>query len=111
MSQTPRAAPQTLDEWHDAVEKAKACGSAGQRGVTVRELVGIIGSNESSVRRALRKMIDAGTVVLGRGRTSTTIAGQDKPVPSYLFVKQEKVPSGKKRKATTKKRDANRRRS
>ncbi len=87
----------TVDEWQAAVNAAQAAGAGHENGVTVRELVAHFGSSESTIRRALRKMVDAGTAVCLLGRRGRSITGQEIKVPSYLFITKEKPSRGKRK--------------
>jgi len=118
MNQTPPertniTAPPTVDEWQAAVDAAQAAGAGHTNGATVRELAKHFGSSETTIRRALRLMVDAGTAVCLRGRRSISITGQEIKVPSYIFItKQEKITRGKSKKnnAARGRRNLNRRR-
>ena len=89
----------TVDEWQAAVDAAKTASAGHHDGATVRELSEHMGCSESTIRRALRFMIEAGTAICLRGRASITIAGQHIQIPSYIFItKKEKLKRGRKRK-------------
>ena len=89
----------TIDEWQAAVDDARAASAGHGDGATVRELSQHMGKSESTIRRALRIMVDAGTAMCLQGRASTAINGQAIQVPSYIFItKEEKPKRGRKRK-------------